>query len=127
MIDWSRYAPYFSEQEFRCKHTGLCRMNPDFMDALLKIRLAHGKPWPITSGYRDKTHPIEARKIGTGEHAMGHAVDIGLRGGDALQLVQIALAHGIKRIGVQQKGDARFIHLGWGGPDLASPTIWSYP
>lgn len=126
VTDWSRY-PNFSESEFRCRHTGHCRMQAEFMDRLQAIRTAYGRPIRITSGYRHPTHPVEARKgHATGEHTQGACCDVAVSGPDALRLVQIALAHGITRIGVQQKGAGRFIHLGIGGPGLAAPTIWSY-
>ena len=125
VIDWRKY-PNFSESEMKCKHTGLCYMSADFMDALQQIRLAYGKPMVVTSGYRSPLHPEEAKKERPGEHTFGRAVDIAVRGGDAVELLQIALAHGITRIGVNQKGKSRFLHLGMGAPGLPSPMIWSY-
>lgn len=125
--DWSVY-PNFSRSEFACKHTGACHMRRDFMAALQRIRNDFG-PMRITSGYRHPTHPVEARKgHTTGEHTQGAACDVAVSGADALRLIQVALARGITRIGVQQKGAAntRFIHLGMGGRGLASPAIWSY-
>lgn len=125
--DWSAY-PNFSRAEFACKHTGACHMRRDLMAALQRIRNDFG-PMRITSGYRHPTHPVEARKgHTTGEHTQGAACDVAVSGADALQLIQIATARGITRIGVQQKGpqNTRFIHLGMGGQGLASPAIWSY-
>lgn len=127
VTDWSRY-PDFSEDEFRCKHTGRCEMDVEFMDLLQKIRSAYGKPMRITSGYRDPSHPIEAAKGGLsrGEHTLGRCADVAIEGFEAVVLLQYALALGITRVGVQQKGSGRFLHLGIGGPGLANPWIWSY-
>lgn len=125
-VDWKKYAPFFTEEEFRCRHTGKCEMDPRFMDRLLALRIGYGAPMPISSGYRDRTHPVEAGKATTGAHVLGVAVDVAVVGADALRLIEIALAHGIKRIGVQQKGSGRFIHLDIGGPGLVTPAIWSY-
>lgn len=103
-------------------------MNADFMRRLQNLRMAYGKPMKITSGYRDKSHPIEAKKNEPGAHYTGHACDIAVRGADALRLVQLAIVHGFTGIGVQQKGDVRFIHI----DDLTvadkfpRPNIWSY-
>lgn len=126
-MDWSKYAPYFTEQEFKCKHTGKCEMHPDFMDFIFDVRKAYGKPLVITSGYRDTTHPIEAKKTKRGEHTYGLAADFAVQGRDALELVALAYLNGCRRIGVQQKGAGRFIHLGW-GDKLAgfSQAMWSY-
>jgi len=125
VLDWSKY-PNFSESEFRCRHTGKCEMRPEFLAVLQAIRTEYGKPMRITSGYRDRTHPAEARKSTTGAHVLGVAADIAVEGSDALRVVELALKHGIKRIGVQQKGGGRFIHLDIGGPGLPSPAMWSY-
>ena len=126
VTDWSRY-PNFKEAEFRCRHTGLCEMQIAFMDKLQAIRTEYGKPMTIGSGYRHPSHPVEARKgTTTGEHTQGTCCDVAVEGADAVRLLQIALKHGITRIGVQQKGSGRFLHLGIGGCGLANPAIWSY-
>lgn len=126
VTDWSAY-PNFSRIEFACRHTGGCRMRRDFMDVLQAIRAEFGRPLRITSGYRHPTHPVEARKgHTTGEHTQGACADIGIEGADAVRLLAIALRLGITRVGAQQRGSGRFLHLGIGGPGLASPAIWSY-
>lgn len=122
-MDWSEF-PNFTQAEFMCRHTGKCEMSPEFMCRLQHLRQVYGKPMRITSGYRDRTHPIEAAKSAPGEHSTGHAADVAVQGADALRLVQLALGLGFTRIGVQQKGGGRFIHLG-DSTDLPS-TIWSY-
>lgn len=125
-LDWSRW-PNFSESEFRCRHTGLCHMDPDFLDILQAIRDRYGRPMVISSGYRHPTHPVEAGKgRTTGEHTTGRCCDVAVRGAYALELLDIALRNGITRVGVQQKGASRFLHLGIGAPSLANPTLWSY-
>ena len=53
------------------------------------------------------------------------AVDITIRGEDAYKLIQVALEHGVPRIGVNQKGSSRFIHLD-GDTSKPSPVFWSY-
>lgn len=122
-MNWTLY-PNFSEAELRCKHSGKCEMHPEFMRRLQQVRDVFGKPMTVTSGYRDRTHPIEARKDTPGEHSTGRAVDIGVQGADALRLIRIALDAGFTRIGVQQKGIGRFIHLG--DNPAFPPGIWSY-
>jgi len=119
---------YFTEDEVKCKHTGLCNMDDDFMHKLDIIREEVGVPFIITSGYRDKTHPIEAKKKTPGAHASGKAVDILIRGKDALKLIEVALKHGITGLGVKQHGNSRFIHLDdlESQPSRPRPTVWSY-
>ena len=122
-MNWSDY-PNFSENEFRCKHTGKVEMVPEFMQRLQGLRKAYGSPMVVTSGYRAPEHPIEARKASPGEHSSGRAVDIGVRGAEAVRLIALAHLAGFTRIGVQQKGEGRFIHLG-DSPNFP-PGIWSY-
>lgn len=127
-MDWSKYLN-FSESEFKCSHTGACIMKPEFMEVLQSIRTELGFPMPVTSGFRHPSHPIEVAKAQPGEHSFGCAVDIGIRGFPALELMRVAMNHGIQRIGVQQKGEGRFIHLGMGDklyPNRFSQAIWSY-
>lgn len=125
VTDWAEFAPYFTESELACSHTGECFMNDVFMRKLLAIRKVAGFPMPITSGYRAAAHPIEASKPKPGEHAEGVAVDVGVSGAQALRLIEVALSMGIKRIGIAQKGQGRFVHLG-GSLILPSPAIWTY-
>lgn len=125
-MDWSRW-PNFSESEFRCSHTGKCRMHAGFMDRLQQLRTRYGRPMVITSGYRDASHPIEARKASPGAHATGRAADIAVDRGDAYALLKLALELGFTGIGINQKGSGRFIHLDdLQGGDHLRPTIWSY-
>jgi uncharacterized protein YcbK (DUF882 family) len=126
MLDWSRY-PNFRASEFECSHTGKNEMRPEFMEAIQKLRLDFNRPFIITSGYRDITHPVEYNKAIRGEHTLGLACDISIRGEEALRLVSMAYSHGFRRLGVQQKGERRFIHLGLGDKYAQFPaTIWSY-
>jgi uncharacterized protein YcbK (DUF882 family) len=122
-MNWADY-PNFTPAEFRCRHTGACDMHPDFMRKLQHLRGVYGKPMTISSGYRAPQHPIEAAKPTPGEHSHGRAADVAVQGADALRIVQLALGLGFTRIGVQQKGGGRFIHLG-DSPDFPS-SIWSY-
>lgn len=125
-MNWRLY-PNFTEAEFRCKSTGRCAMDPEFMARLQRLRLAFGKPMVVTSGFRDPSHPAEARKTATGAHALGRAADIAVQGADALRLVVLAAEMGFTGIGVQQKGFERFIHLDdVQPPALPRPAIWSY-
>ena len=122
-MNWLEY-PNFTEAEFRCRHTGKVAMVPEFMARLQRLRKAYGSPMVITSGYRAPEHPIEARKASPGEHSSGRAADIEIRGPEAIRLIALAHLNGFTRIGVQQKGEGRFIHLG-DSPNFP-PGIWSY-
>ncbi len=118
---------FFKAKELRCKHTGKDGFDPEFLELLTKIRIECDFPFPITSAYRHESHPAEQRKKGVGSHQLGKAVDILCRGEKALKLIEVAQKHGIKRIGVQQRGLSRFIHIdSCTEADGKPPAIWSY-
>lgn len=120
-MDWSAY-PNFEEHEFRCRHCGKANMVPEFMERLQALRTIYGRSLTVSSGYRCENHPVEKAKPSPGMHATGKAADLAVVGGDALDVLKIALDLGFKGVGVQQKGNGRFIHL-----DMREqPAIWSY-
>ena len=51
-------AKYFNEEEFACQYTGKNEISSELIDKLDELREACGFPFVITSGYRDKTHPV---------------------------------------------------------------------
>lgn len=123
---WGHY-PNFTKAEFDCKHTGRNEMQHEFLVRLQQLRDMYGKPIRISSGYRDPSHPVEARKASSGAHSTGLACDIAISGGDAWELLRIAMLLKFAGIGIQQKGPhtGRFIHIDdWvTGP---RPNVWSY-
>ena len=116
---------YFSIRELACQHCGKYRFDPEFLATLNSIRKSLGFPLVVGSGYRCLEHPIEAAKTTAGAHSSGMAVDISVRGERAYKLIQAALEHKVPRIGVNQKGSNRFIHLD-GDTSKPSPVFWSY-
>jgi zinc D-Ala-D-Ala carboxypeptidase len=130
VVEWNKYAPYFSAQEFTCSHTGLCLMQESFMDKLLQLRIEYAKPMHISSGYRDKRHPIEVNKDTTGAHQLGLAADLRATGAECYELLQIALRLGFTGIGINQRAGGRMLHLDNATTaDLKGkprPTCWTY-
>lgn len=123
---WADY-PNFNKCEFDCKHTGANEMQHEFMIKLQQLRNMYGKPMLITSGFRSKFHPIEARKNSPGTHTTGLACDIGVSRSDAYEVLRLAMQLGFTGIGVSQKGGTRFIHLDVAqAPQFPRPNIWSY-
>ena len=124
------YYVYFTEDEMKCRHCGECRMDKKFMSLLDMLRGLYGKPIRISSGYRCKDHPIEAKKEKGGAHTTGRAADLLVSGKDAHAILKLAMDLGFKGVGISQKGDhdSRFIHLDTCTTQhgLHRPTIWSY-
>lgn len=125
-MNWHKY-PNFTEEEFKCSHTGKCEMDKNFMRKLQDLREECGFPFVITSGYRDETHPVESSKLKPGEHTKGKAADIAISGKNVIVLLALAHKHGFTRYGIKQKGEGRFVHLGTALPSEGfNQTTWSY-
>lgn len=120
---WGSYQ-YFKKAEFDCKSTGENDMQHEFMLILEAIRKEYNKAMRVTSGFRSRKHPIEAKKLHSdGEHTTGNCADIYCdNGSDRFRLITIALKHGITRIGIA----SNFLHLGIGGNGLPNYVIWDY-
>jgi len=110
---------YFSVSDFDCKETGENEMDIEFMKALDHLREVCKFPFIITSGFRSKTHSIEARKSTPGTHTQGIAADIRVVGGYERYVIQKnAYALGFTGIGVHKD----FIHV-----DTRKTTTVSWP
>ena len=126
-----RLSANFTRAELQCPCS--CGGIPpaDFIEALQALREAYGKPMPINSGYRCPEYNAKVSKTGhSGPHTKG-AVDVGVAGKEALELLRRAYWLGWTGIGVRQHGPygGRFLHLdrlpqAEGQP---RPHIWSYP
>lgn len=132
---------HFTRAELAC-HDG-CGLipGPKFLSHLELLRAAYGRPMRITSCARCATHNGVVANTGpNGPHVVTPdralngegAVDVGVYGADAVDLIRIALQlntwHGV---GVYQDPDTplhqRFIHLDcvWNTPNLPRPRVWS--
>lgn len=113
---------FFRLEEFNCTHTNRNEMDHEFLVKLDELREKVGFPFRITSGYRDATHPAEARKAepGTGTHCQGIAADIAVSNGfERMNIVHEALKLGFGGIGVAKS----FIHI---DGRKTTPVMWTY-
>lgn len=122
-------TPHFSRSELACRCG--CGMLPeiDFMERVEAVRERFGRPMTVTSAARCPAHNARVSGTGaTGPHTTGRAIDLAVRGWDALSVIKIALDCGFTGIGVNQKGGSRFIHLDDlpNKPGQPRPTVWSY-
>lgn len=120
---------YFTREELECKCG--CKGIPewDFISKLDELRDSVGFPLPVTSAYRCPEWNNRVSRSGTtGPHTTGRAVDIAVNRGQAFYLIEQAIDSGFTGIGLQQKGQGRFVHL----DDLPNaegqprPTVWTY-
>ena len=113
---------HFHLREFDCSHTGTGgdNMDPEFLARLDELREICGFPFRITSGWRDATHPAEARKPEPGTHNQGIAADIAVSNGfERMNIVHEALKLGFGGIGVAKS----FIHI---DDRKTTPVMWTY-
>lgn len=120
---------YFTKEELECKCG--CGGLPEnsFIEKLEALRVLFG-PMNVTSGYRCPDYNAKVSSTGkNGPHTTGRAVDIQVSHAKAYELVRLAIQNDdFRGIGLQQKGQGRFVHL----DDLPNkegqprPTVWTY-
>jgi zinc D-Ala-D-Ala carboxypeptidase len=123
---------YFKNSEFDQK--GLsgsgAKMNPAFLIHLDELRHRCGFPFKISSGYRSPEYNAKVSSSGlTGAHTTGKACDIAVSQEQAYIVLKEASKMGVfTGIGINQKGNGRFIHLDTCTQEdnLPRPAIWSY-
>tara|TARA_R110002153_G_scaffold244742_3_gene400262 strand:+ start:162 stop:629 length:468 start_codon:yes stop_codon:yes gene_type:complete len=130
---------HFSNNELACRCCGVAKMQPQFMEALERIRVEMNMPLHLSSAFRCAKHNATVSSTGAhGPHTDhgegGQAVDVIISGASALRLMEVARKHSMTGIGVKQNGPAgkRFIHLDNLGSDYTKntggprPWVWSY-
>ena len=123
---------YFQHSEFDQK--GLVgsgfKMKQSFLVHLDELRRRCDFPFVITSGYRTPEYNNQVSSSGlNGAHTTGKAADISVSHENAYKLLQIAFNMSVfTGIGINQKGNARFIHLDTCDKTdgLPRPAVWSY-
>ena len=95
-------------------------MDNQFIHDLDDLREACDFSFVITSGYRDPSHSIEAKKSAPGTHAQGIAADIKVTGGaQRMAIVEQAVKLGFTGIGVAKT----FVHV---DKRTTTPVLWCY-
>ena len=117
--------PHFSAIELSCRCCKVHQMNNDFMKMVEAIRIVYNSPLFVTSAYRCSKHNKKVSSTGAdGPHTTGRAIDIAVDRENAVRFLNAALFLGFTGIGINQKGNSRFIHLD--NLEANRPTIWSY-
>lgn len=116
----------FSKGEFECHcGCGLDKMDVNFVKRLQILRDHCNFPLIVNSGRRCKYWNTKSHGYPSSAHLEGLAVDIRVDREKARILMQHALEMGFKGIGLQQKGEGRFIHLDM-KPRKNGMAIWTY-
>ena len=111
---------YFTYEEFACQETDKNEMSLSFIHRLDELRERCGFPFTITSGYRNRTHSVEAKKKTVGKHVLGIAADISVSDGNQKYIIiKNAMEMGFGGVGVAKT----FIHV---DDRNGVPVVWSY-
>jgi len=119
---------YFSRDELACTCCDTYGFDDDALMTFNSMRHECGFPFVVTSAYRCKDHPIEAKKAEEGRpfgaHVGGTAMDVFFDSDEKLlSILRVALNHGVARIGIHDS--AKFIHMDF-DEELSSPAYWQY-
>ena len=108
IIDWKKYSPIFTPQEFECKcGCGQLVMEPELIELLYEARLHAGIPFVVTSGYRCPAHNGHVGGVSGSAHTLGKAADIRANSMTArMKVLDALLRVGFPRVGIARE----FLH-----------------
>ena len=125
-MNWELYKN-FTAKEFACQHCGKEGIKEELLNRLQALRTFLNFSFVVSSGYRCQSILSKQKNLSLVRTLQVLAVDILCRGTEAYKIITHAQEYGLG-IGVNQKGNSRFIHL-----DIADhteekprPTVWSY-
>jgi len=100
------------------------------MRKIEELRSLYGKPLKVSSAARCSAHNMKVSATGSdGPHTKLRAIDFLIARKEAFVLLSLVSDMGkFTGIGINQKGDSRFLHLDDlpDAPGQPRPTIWSY-
>lgn len=123
-------TPHFSNAELTCSCG--CGLLPSlgFMQHVERLRMRFAKPMKVTSGARCPAYNATVSSTDADGPHTKDAIDFGVSGKDAQDVVKIALDLGFTGIGIHQRGPhtKRFVHVDRlpNAPGQPRPWIWSY-
>lgn len=117
----------FDEMACRnCPHCGgISDMDEKFMVKLQQLRDACGFALPVNSGFRCPQKNIDCKGHFNSGHLTGEAADLRCDRDRARVVIQKAIELGFS-VGIQQKGNARFVHVDTKIRRSGKANLWSY-
>lgn len=111
----------FSTKEFISPDTGVCRMQPEFIERLQRCRDEYGKPMRVVSGFRSIEYNKKIGGAPNSAHCRGYAADISCTSSsNRMQMMRIFLKH-FPRIGIANL----YLHIDC-DPSLPQDVMWHY-
>ncbi len=117
----------FDEMACRnCPHCGgISDMDEDFMMKLQQLRDACNFPLPVNSGFRCAQKNIDCGGHTGSAHLTGEGADLRVERDQARTVIQKAIEMGFS-VGIQQKGNSRFVHVDTKTRRSGKASLWSY-
>tara|TARA_Y100001963_G_C6603794_1_gene363793 strand:+ start:92 stop:472 length:381 start_codon:yes stop_codon:yes gene_type:complete len=115
----------FRQEEMACSCCNVSAMSEDFMVKLQELRDKCGFALPVNSGYRCASHNKKSGGHPNSGHLTGEAADLRVERTEARIVIQLALEMGFS-VGIQQKGEGRFVHVDTKPRHTGKPNLWSY-
>ena len=118
----------FTFDEMACKNCecgGESNMDEDFMMRLQQLRDACGFAFPVNSGYRCKIKNLACKGHPTSGHLTGQAADLRVDRDRARIVIAKAIDMQFS-VGIQQRGDSRYVHVDTKIRESGKPNLWSY-
>ena len=109
-----------------CPHCGgESNMDEHFMVKLQELRDTCGFALPVNSGYRCAQKNIDCGGHLTSGHLTGEAADLRCDRDRARIVIQKAIEMGFS-VGIQQKGEGRYVHVDTKLRKSGKANLWSY-
>ena len=129
MWNFKNVIKSFTFDEMACKNCphcgGVSDMNEDFMMKLQQLRDACSFPLPINSGFRCAQKNIDCGGHIGSAHLTGEGADLRVDRDKARMVIQKAIEMGFS-VGIQQKGNSRFVHVDTKPRKSGNANLWSY-
>ena len=129
MWNFKNIIKSFTFDEMACKNCrhcgGVSDMNEHFMMKLQNLRDSCKFPLPVNSGFRCAQKNIDCNGHVGSAHLTGEGADLRVDRDKARVVIQKAIEMGFS-VGIQQRGNSRFIHVDTKIRKSGKANLWSY-
>ena len=129
MWNFKNVIKSFTFDEMACKNCGHCGgvsdMNEHFMMKLQQLRDSCEFALPVNSGFRCAQKNIDCKGHTGSAHLTGEGADLRVDRDKARIVIQKAIEMGFS-VGIQQRGNSRYVHVDTKIRKSGKANLWSY-
>tara|TARA_Y100001951_G_C11101159_1_gene162125 strand:- start:61 stop:453 length:393 start_codon:yes stop_codon:yes gene_type:complete len=129
MWNFKNIIQSFTFDEMACQNCAHCGgvsdMNEHFMMKLQQLRDACGFALPVNSGFRCAQKNIDCKGHTGSAHLTGEGADLRVDRDRARIVIQKAIEMGFS-VGIQQRGNSRYVHVDTKIRKSGKANLWSY-